>query len=81
MNRFRIDIYDEIKANDVRFYQEEGMDKETLAQHAWSLMDKFQGNVIATVYDTKHKKTVQACYFPIEVLESFRNRASKRVLL
>jgi hypothetical protein len=72
--RFRIDIYDEVKANDIRIFSDEGLDKEGLSQLVWSNVDKFQGNVKAYVYDSLKKKKTMAVYYPIDVLANHRNR-------
>jgi len=81
MSRFKIDIYDEVKANDITLYEEEGLSKETLSQLVWSHIDQFQGNVTGVVYDLKNKKRTVACYFPMDYLEPFRNRKPNRVSL
>jgi hypothetical protein len=72
--RFRIDIYDEVKANDIRIFSDEGLDKEGLSQLVWSNVDKFQGNVKAYVYDSLKKKKTMAVYYPMDVLANHRNR-------
>jgi hypothetical protein len=70
--RFRIDIYDEIKANDIRMFSDEGLDKEGLAQLVWSNLNKFQGNVKAYVYDSQKKKKTIAVYYPMDVIAKYR---------
>jgi len=70
--RFRIDIYDEVKANDIRFFSDEGLDKEGLAQLVWSNLNKFQGNIKAYVYDSQKKKKTIAVYYPMDVIANYR---------
>jgi hypothetical protein len=70
--RFRIDIYDEVKANDIRIFSDEGLDKEGLAQLVWSNLNKFQGNVKAYVYDSQKKKKTIAVYYPMDVISKYR---------
>jgi hypothetical protein len=72
--RFRIDIYDEVKANDIRIFSDEGLDKEGLAQLVWSNLNNFQGNVKAYVFDSQKNKKTLAVYYPMDVLANYRNR-------
>ncbi len=58
-NRFRIEIYDENKLNDLTLYSEQGVDKEYLTELVFSNLSQFSGKVKAYVYDElKKKKTV-----------------------
>jgi len=59
-NRFRVEIYDEVKQNDVTLFFEQGVDKEYLTELAYSNLAKFDGNVKAFVFDMlKKKKTLK----------------------
>lgn len=59
-NRFRIEIYDANKANDVTLYSEQGVDKEYLTEMVFSNLSKFYGQVNAYVFDNvKNKKSLQ----------------------
>jgi len=55
-NRYRVEIYDENKANDLTIYSEQGVDKEYLTELVFSNMRKFDGNIRAYVYDNLKKK-------------------------
>ena len=46
-NRFRVEIYDENKLNDVTIYSEQGVDKEYLTELAFSNRRNFFGDVRA----------------------------------
>jgi hypothetical protein len=48
-NRFRIEIYDANKANDLTLYSEQGVDKEYLTELVFSNLRKFNGTVRAYV--------------------------------
>ena len=74
--RFRIDIYDEVKANDIRIFSDEGLDKEGLAQLVWSNLNNFQGNVKAYVFDSQKKKKTIAVYYPMDVIANYRKKLS-----
>ena len=50
-NRFRVEIYDEVKSNDLTIYSEQGIDKEHLVELVYSNMANFDGNVKAFVFD------------------------------
>jgi hypothetical protein len=67
-NRYRVEIYDENKANDLTIYSEQGVDKEYLTELVFSNMRRFQGNIRAFVYDNLKKKKTTALILPMEVL-------------
>jgi hypothetical protein len=55
-NRYRVEIYDENKAN----YSEQGVDKEYLTELVFSNLRKFDGTIRAYVYDNLKKKKTTA---------------------
>jgi hypothetical protein len=59
-NRYRVEIYDENKANDLTIYSEQGVDKEYLTELVFSNMRKFDGDIRAYVYDNLKKKKTTA---------------------
>ena len=67
-NRFRVEIYDENKANDLTIYSEQGVDKEYLTELVFSNLRRFNGNVRAYVFDSLKKKKTTAVFLPMEVL-------------
>ena len=67
-NRYRIEIYDEVKDNDLTLYSEQGVDKEYLTEIVFSNLRRFQGNVKAFVYDNLKKKKTTALFLPMEVI-------------
>ena len=67
-NRFRAEIYDANKMNDVTIYSEQGIDKAYLTELAFSNRNKFFGDVRAYVYDTLKKTKTTALYLPSEVI-------------
>ena len=67
-NRFRVEIYDENKMNDLTIYSEQGVDKEHLTEIVFSNLRRFSGNVRAYVYDNLKKKKTTALFLPMEVL-------------
>ena len=67
-NRYRIEIYDEVKANDLTLYSEQGVDKEYLTEIVFSNLRRFQGNIKAFVYDNLKKKKTTALFLPMEVI-------------
>jgi len=74
-NRFRVEIYDEVKSNDITIYSEQGVDKDHLTELVFSNLLNFSGNVRAYVYDTLKKKKTTAMYLPMELVN--RNRPIK----
>jgi len=67
-NRYRVEIFDEVKANDLTLYSEQGVDKEYLTELVFSNLRRFSGNVRAYVYDQLKKKKTTALYLPMEIL-------------
>ena len=67
-NRFRVEIYDDNKANDLTIYSEQGVDKEYLTELVFSNLRQFSGNVRAYVFDQLKKKKTTALFLPMEVL-------------
>ena len=61
-NRFRIEIYDANKANDITLYSEQGVDREYLNELVFSNIRRFRGRVNAYVFDSLKKKKVTAMF-------------------
>jgi len=64
-SRYRVEMYDEIKANDITIYLDENLDRQTLSKIVYSYLPKFIGNVKSYVYDEKNKRKTVAAYYPI----------------
>ena len=67
-NRYRVEIYDANKLNDVTIYSEQGVDKEYLTELVFSNLRRFSGNVRAYVYDNLKKKKTTALILNREFL-------------
>jgi hypothetical protein len=46
-SRYRIEMYDEIKSNDLTIYSDENVEREALSKILFSYLPKFNGNVKA----------------------------------
>ena len=68
-NRFRVEIYDANKMNDVTIYSEQGVDKEYLTELVYSNLRKFSGKVNAYVFDNLKKKKTTALFFDENTVE------------
>jgi hypothetical protein len=77
-NRYRIEIYDEVKANDLTLYSEQGVDKEYLTEMVFSNLRRFEGNIKAFVYDNIKKKKTTALFLPMDVLPK-KTQATKLI--
>lgn len=75
-NRFRVEIYDENKLNDLTIYSEQGVDKDYLTEMVFSNLSRFNGKVRAHVYDELKKCKTVALLLP----ESIVNKDRPRVL-
>ena len=80
-NRFRIEIYDEVKANDLTLYSEQGVDKEYLTEMVFSNLRQFSGNVRAYVYDQLKKRKTTAIYLPMELVNLNRPKQLTKIEL
>ncbi len=78
-NRYRVEIYDENKANDLTIYSEQGVDKEYLTELVFSNLRKFDGNVRAYVYDNLKKKKTTAVYLPEQIVNRNRPRIPTKI--
>ena len=67
-NRYRVEIYDDVKDNDLTLYSETKVDKEYLTELVFSNLRRFSGNVRAYVFDNLKKKKTTALFLPMEVL-------------
>jgi hypothetical protein len=67
--RYRIEIYDEVKSNDLTIYSDENIEREGLSKIVFSYLPKFNGNVKAYVYDQIKKKKTAASFYPMDVRE------------
>ena len=67
-NRYRVEIYDANKLNDLTIYSEQGVDKEYLTELVFSNLRNFNGTVRAYVYDNLKKKKTTALLLPEEFI-------------
>ena len=75
-NRYRVEIYDENKANDLTIFSEQGVDKEYLTELVFSNLRRFNGSIRAYVYDNLKKKKTTALLLPIEFIPK-KNKLTK----
>jgi hypothetical protein len=72
-SRYRVEIYDDNKANDLTIYSDEGISREYLSELVFGNIRQFAGNVRAYVYDNKKKKKTLAIYLPMETVSRYNN--------
>lgn len=73
-NRFRVEIYDANKANDVTLYSEQGVDKEYLTEMVFSNLSKFYGQVNAYVFDNVKNKKITAMFLDEQIVAKVNSR-------
>jgi hypothetical protein len=73
-SRFRIEIFDEIKANDLTLYAEDMVDKTKLNQIVFNNLYRFKGNVRAFVYDNAKKRKVTYLVLPLETVAEINKK-------
>jgi hypothetical protein len=76
-NRYRVEIYDANKANDLTIYSEQGVDKEYLTELVFSNINKFNGKVNAYVFDNVKKKKTTAMFLDETIVQFNKNIISK----
>ena len=79
-NRFRVEIYDENKLNDLTIYSEQGVDKDYLTELVFSNLRQFSGNVRAYVYDQLKKKKTTALFLPMEIVNKNKTKLTREEL-
>ena len=80
-NRFRIEIYDENKLNDLTLYSEQGVDKDYLTELVFSNLSQFSGRVKAYVYDELKKKKTVALLINEETVNKLKPKQLTRIEL
>ena len=79
-NRFRVEIYDENKQNDLTIWSDQGVDKEYLTELVFSNLRKFQGNIKAYVFDNVKKKKTTAMFLPMEIVTKYSGNNLNKVI-
>jgi hypothetical protein len=71
-NRYRVEIYDANKMNDVTIYSDSGVDKDYLTELVFSNLRKFSGRVNAYVFDNVKKKKTTAMFLDEAVVNKYK---------
>jgi hypothetical protein len=71
-NRYRVEIYDANKLNDVTIYSDSGVDKDYLTELVFSNLRKFSGRVNAYVFDNVKKKKTTAMFLDEAVVTKYK---------
>ena len=80
-NRDRVEIYDDIKSNDMTFYSDQGVDKELLTEYVFSNISKFSSTVHAYVFDSLKNKKTTAMFLPMETVQNVKAKIGKQLIL
>lgn len=75
-SRFRIEIYDDIKSNDLTLYSDQGVDREFLTEYVFSNINNFTGKIRAYVYDNVKKKKVTAMFLNEEIVAFAKSKSA-----
>ena len=67
-NRYRVEIYDANKLNDVTIYSEQNVDKEYLTELVFSNIKNFSGKINAYVFDNVKKKKITAMFIDEDIV-------------
>ena len=71
-NRYRVEIYDANKMNDVTIYSDSGVDKDYLTELVFSNLRKFSGRINAYVFDNVRKKKTTAMFLDEAVVNKYK---------
>jgi hypothetical protein len=80
-NRFRVEIYDANKANDITLYSEQGIDKDYLTELVFSNLSNFSGAIKAYVYDELKKKKTVALFIHETTVDKYKRKQLTRLEL
>ena len=72
-NRFRVEIYDANKSNDITIYSDQCVDKEYLTELVFSNIKNFSGKINAYVFDMQKKKKTTAMFLDESTVEFNKN--------
>jgi hypothetical protein len=72
-NRFRVEIYDANKMNDITIYSDQGVDKEYLTELVFSNIRNFSGKINAYVFDNVKKKKTTAMFLDEDTVQFNKN--------
>ena len=78
-DRFRVEIYDSNKLNDLTIYSDQGVDKDYLTEMVFSNLSRFNGNVKAYMYDELKKIKTVALFLPESIVNKDRPRLLTKV--
>lgn len=65
--RYRVEIYDEYKGNDLTFHSENNYDRDKLIKLVKDNAHKFDGDIKAYVFDNLKNKKITAMFLPLSV--------------
>ena len=73
-NRFRVEIYDANKLNDITIYSDQGVDKEYLTELVFSNIRSFSGKINAYVFDNVKKKKTTAMFINEDIVNKVNSK-------
>lgn len=73
-NRYRVEIFDEMKSNDLTIYSDTNVDKDLLTEMVFSNIGKFEGNINAFVYDNEKKRKTTVLILPWETVRNINSK-------
>jgi hypothetical protein len=73
-NRFRVEIYDANKLNDITIYSDQGVDKEYLTELVFSNIRNFSGKINAYVFDNVKKMKVTAMFLDEYIVNKTKSK-------
>jgi hypothetical protein len=72
--RYRVEIYDDIKSNDLTINTDRFIDIQSLRNYMYKNVNRFNTTIRAYVYDNTRKKKIVAGFLPMETVQALQNK-------
>ena len=78
--RYRVEIYDDVKARDLTIWSHKNLDKELLMELVFQNIRNFDGPLRAYVYDTKENKKTAAMLLNEDIVKMYTSQMQKPLM-
>ena len=75
-SKYRVEIYDDVKAHDLTIYSDEKVDRDDLTHLVFSNIKNFTGKIRAYTVDVKSKKKVAAMFLNEEIVAYAKSKTN-----
>lgn len=75
-SKYRVEIYDDVKAHDLTIYTDEKVDRDDLTHLVFSNIKNFTGKIRAYTVDVKTKKKIAAMFLNEEIVSYAKSKSN-----